>query len=369
MRLGTFLMIVALLLLGACAPAPDVLPAAPTVVPPTAPAATSSPAPTAPAAGEVATPIGEILADLQAYQGRAVTVIAYFRGWDLLEEIAGGPPQTRSEVAVADATGGIYIVFAGPEAQKDLPLLSPQDRQSTETLLRLHGTVQIAASGRPYLLVTKGEAMQGLPPRVLLRVRRTGGIAALDQELMALSDGTLYFLDRRNRAHVRWQTDGRQVVQAAANMRPFLDREVGAQVPDGFAYAITVQDGVQVRTAVFYEGKLPEEAGKALAPLQSWFGEALSRLARPAATPGPYPGPVMAAVRALADRLGIPAAQIAVAAWEAVDWPDASLGCPEPGMAYAQVITPGYQIMLEARGEIHQVHTDRSGQRVVFCAP
>jgi len=32
------------------------------------------------------------------------------------------------------------------------------------------------------------------------------------------------------------------------------------------------------------------------------------------------------------------------------DFPDASLGCPQPGMAYAQVITPGFQVLVEADG-------------------
>lgn len=377
MRFGALLMVMALLSLSACAPVPVMPPASPSVAPPASPtpvpsaspsAAPPTPSPTPPPAGEAVT-IGEILANPKAYAGREVTVVAYFRGWDLLGEVEGGPPRTMSDVAVADATGGIYIVFAGPEARGDLPPLPPQDRKSTETLLRLRGTVQIAPSGRPYLLVTKGEAMKGLPARVLLRVRRTGGSAGVDQELMALSDGTLYFLDRRARGHVRWKAEPGQVVRAAGGMRPFLDREVGAQTPDGFAWTVAVQDGEQVKTAVFYEGKLSAEVGQALAPVQGWFDEATSRLARPATTPGPYPGPVMAAVRALADQLGIPAEQIAVAAWEPVDWPDASLGCPEPGMAYAQVITPGYQVLLEARGETYHAHTDRSGQRVVFCFP
>ncbi len=295
-----------------------------------------------------------------------MTVIAYYRGWDLLGEAGTGPPRTLSDIAVADPTGGIYIAPAGPEAMSGLPPLLPFRMESTETLLQLRGRVEMTENGQPYLLVTKLEEVKGLPARVLLRARRPGGIAGMDQELMAMADGTLYFLDRKTRTHVRWQVDPVRIARAVEGLRPFLDQEVGRQVPDGFAYTVTLQDGEQIRTAVFYEGTLPEEAAQALVPLRDWFGEAMDRPARPTPTPGAYPGAVMAAVRALAEQLDIPPEAIAVAAWEPVDWPDTSLGCPEPGMMYAQVIVPGYVVFLEARGETFRVHTDRAGERVCF---
>jgi hypothetical protein len=353
------------ILLASCRPGPLTSPLSPQSAPPTPP-----PQPQtlpSPSTGESVTPIGEILADPRAYEGREVTVVAYYRGWDLLGEAGSGPPLTRSDVAVADATGGIYIVFAGEEAVSGLPRLAPFDREATETLLRLYGVVQLNPNGQPYILVKKGEVMKGLPARVLLRVRRTGGIAGMDQELMAMADGTLYFLDWKSRTHVRWQVDPAQVLQAAEGLRPFLGGEVGRQVPDGFAYAVTLQDGEQVRTAVFYEGTLPEDAARALAPLQGWFGEAMEQASRPTPTPGAYPGAVMAAVRALSEQLDVPPEEITVAAWEPVDWPDTSIGCPQPGMMYAQVIVPGYVVFLEARGETFRVHTDQAGQRV--CIP
>jgi hypothetical protein len=46
---------------------------------------------------------------------------------------------------------------------------------------------------------------------------------------------------------------------------------------------------------------------------------------------------------------------------EYVEWPDASLGNPEPGMAYAQVITPGFKIVFEAGGAPYEYHTDLAG--------
>jgi hypothetical protein len=75
---------------------------------------------------------------------------------------------------------------------------------------------------------------------------------------------------------------------------------------------------------------------------------------------------VALARRDLAQRLKRTEATIQVASIEAVEWSDASLGCPEPGMAYAQVITPGYRLILTANGERHEYHTDQ-GQRAFYC--
>ena len=63
----------------------------------------------------------------------------------------------------------------------------------------------------------------------------------------------------------------------------------------------------------------------------------------------------------LAQQLGISSAQITVISVTAKTWSDASLGCPEPGMMYAQVLTPGYQMILEAGGNQYDYRADQSG--------
>jgi hypothetical protein len=60
----------------------------------------------------------------------------------------------------------------------------------------------------------------------------------------------------------------------------------------------------------------------------------------------------------LADRTGLAATAIRVVSVEEVEWSDTSLGCPEEGMMYAQVITPGYLIILEAEGQQYEYHAD-----------
>jgi hypothetical protein len=60
----------------------------------------------------------------------------------------------------------------------------------------------------------------------------------------------------------------------------------------------------------------------------------------------------------LARQLNMSAEQIQVVKIEAVNWPDASQGCPQPGKMYAQVITPGYQIILSASGKEYDYHSN-----------
>jgi hypothetical protein len=74
---------------------------------------------------------------------------------------------------------------------------------------------------------------------------------------------------------------------------------------------------------------------------------------------------VAAAVTDAAGRSGVPATAVRVVRVEPRDWPDSSLGCPRPGMGYAQVITPGYLILLEVAGQTLEYHADRN--RIELC--
>jgi hypothetical protein len=65
----------------------------------------------------------------------------------------------------------------------------------------------------------------------------------------------------------------------------------------------------------------------------------------------------------LAQRLGIDLDEIAVQSVEGTEFPDASLGVPEPGKMYAQVVTPGYVIELSVERQLYLYHG--SGERVV----
>jgi hypothetical protein len=62
------------------------------------------------------------------------------------------------------------------------------------------------------------------------------------------------------------------------------------------------------------------------------------------------------AVADLANRLGDDPSSITVVSAEAVIWPDAGLGCPEPGMVYTQVQVDGLLIMLSTDGNEYRYH-------------
>ena len=69
----------------------------------------------------------------------------------------------------------------------------------------------------------------------------------------------------------------------------------------------------------------------------------------------------------LAGRLDVSVDEITLVRVQPVEWRDASLGCPKPGVDYIQVLTPGYVIKLEAGGSVYEYHTN-DAQRVVTCA-
>ena len=71
----------------------------------------------------------------------------------------------------------------------------------------------------------------------------------------------------------------------------------------------------------------------------------------------------------LAERLGVSVDVIRVQSLASVEWPDASLGCPQDGEVYAQMLTPGYQIMLKTEdGEVYDYHTNMRGA-MLLCSP
>lgn len=76
---------------------------------------------------------------------------------------------------------------------------------------------------------------------------------------------------------------------------------------------------------------------------------------------------VMMVTAQAAAKLGLPENQVQVTRVEAVEWPDSSLGCPEQGEFYAQVITPGYLIEITDGGETLEYHTDATGSVIKLC--
>ena len=66
----------------------------------------------------------------------------------------------------------------------------------------------------------------------------------------------------------------------------------------------------------------------------------------------------------LAQRLNVPIEDIELIKYEEVVWPDASLGCPQPGMRYKQVPYDGALIVLKVAGREYEYHN--GGSRGLF---
>jgi hypothetical protein len=90
------------------------------------------------------------------------------------------------------------------------------------------------------------------------------------------------------------------------------------------------------------------------------------RFPPPQGTSTPFPTPsaqalqkqVELAKQDLAGRLSISVDEIVLTDFREITWPDSSLGCPQPDMAYSQVIVDGVSIQLQANDLVYNYHGD-----------
>jgi hypothetical protein len=68
----------------------------------------------------------------------------------------------------------------------------------------------------------------------------------------------------------------------------------------------------------------------------------------------------------LTRRLSISVTQISLVEVTEVEWSDSSLDCPQADMAYLQVITPGYRILLDANTQVYEYHSNKDAY-VIYC--
>lgn len=78
----------------------------------------------------------------------------------------------------------------------------------------------------------------------------------------------------------------------------------------------------------------------------------------------PVPAGVAAARQALATRLSIDSKNILILTAFEKDWPNSCLGLEETGEFCAQVIVPGFEVMLKAQGQTYIYRTNSDGSAV-----
>jgi hypothetical protein len=93
--------------------------------------------------------LGSVIADPFSFEGQDITVVGYYRGWDLLHEANTAPPVTRSDWVIKDSTGAIYV---SADSQAKVPEgLHPGSSQDTGVILEVKGVVRVTEGGQPYI--------------------------------------------------------------------------------------------------------------------------------------------------------------------------------------------------------------------------
>jgi hypothetical protein len=86
----------------------------------------------------------------------------------------------------------------------------------------------------------------------------------------------------------------------------------------------------------------------------------------PAASPQSI---VEAALADAARQTGLPRSQLKILSSGPVTWRDGSLGCPQPGMAYMDMLVPGYRIRIQAGDRELDYHASARGGELLLCPP
>lgn len=94
------------------------------------------------------------------WEGKQVTLVGYYRGWDLLGEIGQAPPVTRSDWVIKDNSGAIYVQannveIEGKEQLSSPDELSPHNKEAVNHILRVTGVVRLTSGKQPYIEPTR----------------------------------------------------------------------------------------------------------------------------------------------------------------------------------------------------------------------
>lgn len=74
-----------------------------------------------------------------------------------------------------------------------------------------------------------------------------------------------------------------------------------------------------------------------------------------------------AALDLVASSTGLARGELQIVESTSTVWPDSGIGCPQPGMMYMTVLTPGYKFVVQGAGQRYFVHSNRDGSNVILC--
>jgi len=234
--------------------------------------------------------LGRVQESPREFEGQEVTVVGYYRGWDLLGEANAPPPVTRNDWVIADATGAIYV-SAASAAPADLSP-GPGSGNDLWRVLHLSGVVRLPAEGQPYLEadqvqfaeIDEGPAAPEPAPLVelappVIALHRTGGIVGLVQHLYIYDDGRFVAEDDQRGRREEDALDADEMDRLRASFEEIgffdMDNQYGLGCPDCFVYVITVRQGERVKAVRTYDGSVPKELEGILTSLVTLLDQGL----------------------------------------------------------------------------------------------
>ena len=153
--------------------------------------------PRPPASGDNLSQIaGQIAKHPQDYDGQTVTLIGYFRGLNLLDELPTEAPRDRvSDWVIADDSGALWVAYSNL-----LPF--PPTSQEVWRIVRATGAIHLTERGSPYLAPTRVEwegphtDVDMLPALCRVAIHRYGGPNGLDHHIYWYEIGSLSVIDK-----------------------------------------------------------------------------------------------------------------------------------------------------------------------------
>lgn len=210
----------------------------------------------------------KIKADPQGYDGQTVTLIGYFRGQDLLDEVKPGfPPTDRlRDWVLKDNSAAIYVAAS--------PLLPfSANSQDIWRKVKVTGTVALfnaQSSGfMPYIVPQAIEPagplydFDLLPANATVAIHRFGGPEKLNHHIYLYEDRQLVILDNATgwTASIRLKDYEMREWDKAFNKLDFFDLEpeIGAACPNCIRYHIAALNSKSqlAYEVIAYQGSVP----------------------------------------------------------------------------------------------------------------
>jgi hypothetical protein len=140
---------------------------------------------------------GVIMKNAQPYDGQSVTLVGYFRGQDLMDEVLfDAPVDATRDWVLKDDSGAIYVTyFTG------MPFASTS--QEIWRIVRVTGKVQVHRNGTPYIVPSEvkweglTEDYDVLPAQCKVAVHQFGGKDQLDHHIYWYTTRNLVVYDAK----------------------------------------------------------------------------------------------------------------------------------------------------------------------------